>query len=228
MFQKPPWNKHFVISVWTSLQFSLSLSNCLSPFFPPSYLSVFVRLSVLRRVSSLPFPFCFLPSVSVFSATHSLSPSVSFEDLRSLLIYWGVLSAYKAPVKISDAITLFCIASREKPLFRFSGGLKVWRRFSKKKEDPLQFLQSDATKTSAWKIQHGKKWQPINSFSLHTDPFLFSFNPILPIKMCPFTLIFNLVTQRVFAFYLFFFFYAHVWCSSGNAPLELQVILPSW
>lgn len=78
----------------------------------------------------------FLPSVSVFSATHSLSlsPSVSFEDLRSLLIYWGVLSAYKAPVKISDAITLFCIASREKPLFRFSGGLKVWRRFSKKQK----------------------------------------------------------------------------------------------
>lgn len=134
MFQKAPWNKHFVISVWTSLQFSLSLSNCLSPFFSPSYLSVFVRPTVLRRVSSLPFPFCFLPSVSVFSATHSLSPSVSFEDLRSLLIYWGVLSAYKAPVKISDAITLFCIASREKSLFRFSGGLKVWRRFSKKQK----------------------------------------------------------------------------------------------
>lgn len=114
-------------------------SHCLIAsllFFSPSYLSVFVRPSVLRRVSSLPFPFCFLPSVSVFSATHSLSlsPSVSFEDLCSLLIYWGVLSAYKAPVKISDAITLFCIASREKSLFRFSGGLKVWRRFSKKQK----------------------------------------------------------------------------------------------
>lgn len=57
--------------------------------------------------------------------------------------------------------------------------------------------------------------------SLHTDPFLFSFNPILPIEMCLFTLIFNLVTQRVFVFY------AHVWCSPGNAPLELQVILAS-
>ena len=155
------------------------------------------------------------------------------------------------PGKISDAITLFCIASREKSLLRFSGGRILKRRPSSIYSATTQRRHKDKS-FLMWKIKHGKmsadKQLQEKQLSLFINPFSFTYSfifyQIMPVKyitnMHPFTQIFNLITQHVFAFHSLFthsclkfekfqrvciivlFLIENIWLTQHGGPLSPQ------